>query len=567
MKTTIDISGFDDYRNVLDDTLSRLHRDGIVSRIRARDYTVWKPVPDEIVNRLGWIDTPNMMRDHVHRMQKLVTDVSSEGYTHALVLGMGGSSLAPEVFRKIFGVRNTYLDLSILDSTDPAAILYRTSRLSLSRTLIIVATKSGTTAETISFFKFFLSIMCNTVGHREAGRHFIAITDPGSELARLAEKHSFRATFLNPPDIGGRYSALSFFGLVPAALIGIDIPFILNRSFEAAQNFEEKNVISGNNNPGAYLGGIIGALGLAGRDKLTFLISPQIKAFGNWVEQLIAESLGKEGRGILPVVDESPGTPEVYGTDRLFVYIHLGWDSSLNERVRSIQKAGYPLITVEVQDLYEIGAQFFIWEAATAVIGHLMGINPFDQPNVEAAKRLAGEMIFDYVETGRLPAEQPGQTDDVVTLFGTAYGATPIDTLKSFLEGADPGAYIGLQAYLQPKAEHDESLAQLRTAIRDRYRRATTLGYGPRYLHSTGQLHKGDAGKGHFIQFTTDDLQDVPIPDSTNGLSSSVTFGILKQAQALGDRRALQNAGRKVLRVHLGKDIIGGLTHLIEGLR
>jgi glucose-6-phosphate isomerase len=530
----------------------------VVARIWAHDHTVWKPEPAEIANRLGWLHVAEMMLENVPRLEGLISDVRAAGYTHALLLGMGGSSLAPEVFRRTFGVRDGYLDLAVLDSTDPGAVLEHAERLDPARTLFIVATKSGTTAETLSFFRFFYNWAADAMGENRAGEHFSAITDPGTHLVDLAQRYGFRSTFLNDPNIGGRYSALSYFGLVPAALVGVDVPNLLGRAMVATCGGE--SCVAPEENLGARLGAILGELAKAGRDKATFVLSPAIASFGDWVEQLIAESTGKERKGIVPVVREPLGPPEVYGADRLFVHLRLPGDETHDAALAALEAASHPVVRLNLQDRYDLGRQFFLWEIATAVAGHRLGINPFDQPNVEAAKVLARRMVAEYAEKGTLPAGEPAPL--------TA------EALHDFLAQAQPGdpstgsgrSYIALQAYVQPTAEAAAALAALRVGLRDRFQLATTVGYGPRFLHSTGQLHKGDAGRGMFIQLTADGPRDVPIPDEAGTPGSSITFGVLKLAQALGDRQALLDAGRRVIRFHLGEDVVGGLRHLLKAV-
>jgi transaldolase/glucose-6-phosphate isomerase len=548
------------YQATVDGAMAQMVEDEIIHRIWAHDHTVWKPDPTEIANRLGWLHTAEAMSENVPCLEALAEDVRAAGYSHALLLGMGGSSLAPEVMRRAFGVRDGYLDLTVLDSTDPAAVLNYAERLDLSRTLFIVATKSGGTVETLSFFKFFYSRVAHALGAEEAGAHLIAITDPGSKLADLAREYDFRATFLNDPNIGGRYSALSYFGLVPAALIGLDLELLLDRALTAACNCDGCNCPVDGDNSGGRLGAIMGALAKAGRDKVTFITSPQIASFGDWVEQLIAESTGKEGRGILPVVGEPLGSPQVYDNDRLFVYLRLdgsaglttGENETYDAAVDALEAAGHPLVRLRLRDLYDLGGQFFLWEMATAVAGHRLGINPFDQPNVEAAKVLARKMVAEYTEKGALPK---GESKPLTA-----------EALNRFLSQAGHGDYVALQAYVQPTAETDAALLALRTRLRNQFKLATTVGYGPRFLHSTGQLHKGDGGNGLFVQFTADDLRDAAIPDEAGFPESSITFGVLKAAQALGDGQALLDAGRRVIHFHLGNDVVGGLKRLAEAV-
>jgi transaldolase/glucose-6-phosphate isomerase len=553
-----------DHQKAVDEALAEMAENQILSRIWEHDHTVWKPSPTEITNRLGWLTIPDVMLENLQHVEALAESVRADGYTHVLLLGMGGSSLAPEVFRRTFGVGEDCLDLAVLDSTDPAAILAHAERLDPARTLFIVSTKSGGTVETLSFFKFFYNWVADALGQEEAGAHFVAITDPGSHLADLAARYHFRAVFLNDPNIGGRYSALSYFGLVPAALVGVDVALLLVRAVAAVRGCEPCE--EAGDNLALQLGAIMGELAMAGRDKLTFVASPPISSFGDWVEQLIAESTGKEGRGILPVVDEPVGPPDVYGDDRLFVYLRFEGDDTHDAAIQALEDAGYPVVRVHLRDLYDLGGQFFIWELATAVAGHRLGINPFDQPNVESAKVLARKMVTEYAEEGILPSQTPALAGGGITVYGDVAASSPGEALQAFLEQAGPGGYLALQAYVQPTGDTDRSLMALRTLLRDRTRMATTLGYGPRFLHSTGQLHKGDAGRGLFIQFTADDAHDAAIPDEAGAAQSSITFGVLKAAQGLGDGQALMDAGRKVIRFHMGADVAGSLKRLIDAL-
>lgn len=560
------------YQSAVDAALAEMKDNRVMERIWAHDHTVWKSDPTEITNRLGWLHSPEIMAEQLPQINAIVEVIRADRYTHALLLGMGGSSLAPEVFRKTFGVRGggseacPYLDLAILDSTDPGAVLDHAERLDSARTLFIVSTKSGGTVETLSFFKFFYNRVAEAVGADRAGAHFIAITDPGSPLVDLAKQYHFRTTFLNDLNIGGRYSALSYFGLVPAALIGVDLETLLTRAMIAARHGEACNGAIQGDNYGARLGAMMGELAKVGRDKVTLIASQEIGSFGDWVEQLIAESTGKEGRGILPVVGECVGPPGVYGDDRLFVYLRLKEDETHEAEIQDLKDAGHPVVRLHLNDLYDLGGQFFLWEMATAVAGSRLGINPFDQPNVDAAKVLAGKMVAAYQEAGNLPEPSPTLQEDGIAVYGDVMAGTPNGALTAFLKQAQPSAYVTLQAYVQPTTETDAALLNLRTQLRSQTRLAVTVGYGPRFLHSTGQLHKGDTGKGLFIQFIADNPRDVPIPDHAGTPNSSITFGLLKAAQALGDQQALLNAGRRVIRFHLGKDVPGGLKKLTEAL-
>jgi hypothetical protein len=484
--------------------------------------------------------------------------VRADGYTQVLLLGMGGSSLAPEVFRRTFGVAAGYLELAVLDSTDPGAVLNYAQQFDPSRTLYIVSTKSGGTVETLSFFKYFYNHTLADVGADEAGRHFVAITDPGSSLEDLAQRYQFRATFVNDPNIGGRYSALSYFGLVPAALVGVDVPKLLNRAVAMAQVCKPPHI--GSDNPGAWLGAIMGVAAKAGRDKLTFLASDAVASFGDWVEQLIAESTGKEGRGILPVVGE-PATDN-YGEDRLFVAMGLASEAT---GIAALDEA-QPVLRFSLSDLYDIGAQIFLWEFAVVVAGQHIDIQPFDQPNVESAKIQARKLVQAYTDTGRLPEVTATLSESGVTVYTDAGGSSLKASLGNFLAQAKSGDYVSLQAYVTPDAAADAALADLRAKLLAKSGLATTLGYGPRFLHSTGQLHKGDSGNGLFIQFTSDPVEDVAIPETAGDSESSMSFGVLELAQAMGDRQALLENKRRVIRFHLGQDVAAGIQAISAAL-
>ena len=518
-------------------TQAEMAKKKVVERIWQHDHTVWQPEPTEISNRLGWLHTPKNMATEVARINQFVAKVKADGFTEVLLLGMGGSSLAPEVFAKTFG--GAGLKLRVLDSTDATAVQNLAQTADLAHTLFIVSTKSGGTVETFSFFKYFYNRIAEFVGAEKAGRHFVAITDPGSKLVETAQQYGFRETFENDPNIGGRYSVISFFGLVPAALVGVDIACLLERAQAATQS-----------SIAAQLGAILGEMAQAGRDKVTFILSAAIASFGDWVEQLIAESTGKNGKGILPVVGEPVLSPAGYGSDRLFVYLRLAGDASLDTAVAQLEEAGQPVVRSQLHDLYDLGGQFFIWELATAVAGHVLGIQPFDQPNVESAKVLARKMVAAYQDSGQLP-----QLD---TADLTA------ENLDAFVAQAQPGDYISIHAYVPSTSETDTLLQQLRSQLLAKTKCATTVGYGPRFLHSTGQLHKGDGGNGLFIQFTSDSERDVAIPDTAGEAASGMTFGVLKSAQALGDAQALLDENRRMIRFDLGTDVAGKLQALLD---
>ena len=559
---------FGPYQPLVETALAEMRSEQVISRIWEHDYTLWKPAPDEITNRLGWLNSPATMPGAIPELHRLSENLRSDGYTHALLLGMGGSSLAPEVFRETFGVREGYLDLGVLDSTVPGAVLYWAKQLDLSRTLFIVSTKSGGTVETLSFFKYFYHLVSDRLGKKHAGEHFLAITDPGSKLAEIADIYDFRATYLNDQNIGGRYSALSYFGLVPAALVGVNIEKLLDRAMKGACNCDSSNCPHEGDNLGGRLGAFFGELAKAGRDKLTLITSPSIASFADWVEQLIAESTGKEGKGILPVVHESVGGPGDYGSDRFLVYMRLAGDSTHDKAVAALDEAGLPLVRIHLGDVYDLGAQFFIWEVATAVAGNRLEINPFNQPDVESAKTLARQMVTAYKADGKLPEIEPDIWDGGLSVYldmAEKYvGNTIGEALNAFLQSATEDAYIAIQAYVLPSQETGKALQTLRAHLLSKTRLATSVGYGPRFLHSTGQLHKGDAGKGMFIQLTSDWNQDAPIPDEPDIGSSSMSFGVLNMAQALGDRKALLDNGRRVIRIHLGENVLDGLETVMK---
>ncbi|RQW03411.1 MAG: glucose-6-phosphate isomerase, partial [Calditrichaeota bacterium] len=448
------------------------------------------------------------------------------------------------------GVKQGYLDLHVLDSTDPGMVLEYKNNLKPEDTLYIVSTKSGTTVETLSFMKYFFTEAVNVLGKEKAGQHFIAITDPGSKLVDMANDLKFRKIFLNDPEVGGRYSALTYFGLVPAALVGVDLEKLLSRAQTMADLKEKYETPAEGDISAARLGVIMGDLAAMGRDKLTLILSPDIEHFATWVEQLIAESTGKEGKGILPVVGEKILEPVFYAPDRLFVYIKMKNDSLYDPDIRKLINAGHPVVQLVLDDLYDLGREFFRWELATAIAGWRLGINPFDQPNVEAAKKLAKKMMQEYTKKGKLPAQQPVLHHNNMKIFADFTAESFMDLLKIFLEKAEQGihrakgrSYIAIQAYIKPEVQLEEAFQRMRTEIRRLMKMATTFGYGPRFLHSTGQLHKGDAGNGLFIQFTSEMPRDVPIPDEPGKSKSSFSFAVLKTAQQLGDQQALQEAG------------------------
>jgi glucose-6-phosphate isomerase len=544
-----------DARGAVDRALATARQQHWARRLWQRDHTLWRPDPTEISNRLGWLDCPTAMESHLPEIGAFVAEVRAAGYTRAVLLGMGGSSLAPEVFRTTFGVAAGHLDLAVLDSTDPRAVRDRLADTDPATTLFVVSTKSGGTVETLSLFLTCYRAAVAALGATAAGARFAAITDPGSKLEQMARELGFRRVFRNDPAIGGRYSALSHFGLVPAALVGVDVRRLLEQARVAAALCRQEA-----DNPGVALGVALGTLARAGRDKLTLVLPESLCGFGDWAEQLVAESLGKLGTGVLPVVGEQPAAPAVYGADRVFAVFGEAGDPA------ALAAAGHPVLRLPLAGPYDLGDQFFRWEFAVAVAGAVLGVNPFDQPDVEAAKVRAREMVAAYRESGDLPSPQPTLEADGVGIWAEFPVGSAADALARFLGQARPGDYLAVQAYLPPDRATDAALGELRRAARRRSRLAVTVGYGPRFLHSTGQLHKGDGGNGLFLQLTADPQARVPIPDGVHTDASSLGFETLIAAQALGDRQALLDAGRRVLRLHLGKQPVARIAELAAAL-
>jgi glucose-6-phosphate isomerase len=558
-----DSAALGEHRQRLEERLRSLEEQEFTRRLWAKDATLWKSGAEEqraIKNRLGWLTVAESMREHCDRLHAFAAEVKEAGLQRTVLLGMGGSSLAPEVFQRTFGPAPRHPDLAVLDTTDPAAILALERRLDIARTLFIVSSKSGTTAETMALYRYFFEKVRAVKGPR-AGENFVAITDRDTPLERLAGEAGFRRCFLNPADIGGRYSALSYFGLVPAAILGVDVHRLLDGAEALMQACA--SCIPPQDNPGVWLGAILGELAKAGRDKVTLVPSPAVAAFGAWAEQLLAESTGKEGSGLVPIDGEPLGEPAVYGDDRLFVHLRLEEQADgLDSKLRALEAAGYPVIRLRLTNTYDLGQEFFRWEIATATASAILGINPFDEPNVRESKENTDRVLKQQAQTQPAPLVQEDGLalycdDETATALRQAAGDGPLAAyLAAHLRRARPGDYLALMAYLPPWPEHDEALQAIRLRLRDALRLATTLGYGPRFLHSTGQLHKGGPGKGVFIQLTVDDPEELPIPGEAYG------FSTLKQAQAQGDLISLQSKGRRVVRIHLGSDVAAGLRRL-----
>lgn len=537
----------------------------VMARIWRKDASVWKN--DEahqkvIRNSLGWLTVPEEMMAAVEGLSGYADHIRGPGgFTHVMLCGMGGSSLCPEVMRQTFGHQAGYPELLVLDSTDPDVLVSLATQIDTNNCLFVIASKSGTTTEPLVFYKYWYDHL--SLHKTNPGESFIAITDPGTRMVEMATADEFQRIFLNPPDIGGRYSALSYFGMVPGALMGVDIRRLLERANGMRQRCAAN--VSARENPGASLGVIMGECAKAGRDKLTIVTDEKILALGLWIEQLVAESTGKEGKGILPVNAEPLGPPSVYNDDRIFVSIAVGKIGPETEaKLSALEAAGHPVIYRTLDDVYDLGAEFFLWEIATAVAGWRLGINPFDQPNVQESKDATKELLEYFTVNGELPPEIALVSDGPLTLYAaertgaTIPSSSITDALRAHLSAAGEGDYIALLSYTEETPEIEAAIQAIRLQLRDATKCATTAGYGPRFLHSTGQLHKGGPDTGVFIQLTAPDDIDLPIPEQP------YTFSVLKQAQAMGDFRSLSSHGRRAIRVDLGEDVLVGLRRLEE---
>jgi transaldolase/glucose-6-phosphate isomerase len=516
----------DELEPAIADRVRKAIEEDVARRVWRKDETLWGGPAAELGDRLGWLTISDQMLERADELKAFAAACRDDGLTDAVLLGMGGSSLAPEVFRQSFAGKVDGLGLHVLDSTDPGAILAVEQAIDLEKTLFVVSSKSGGTVETRSQFAYFHARVRDAVGDDAAGSHFVAITDPGTSLAELATEHGFLHAFLNDPEIGGRYSALSYFGLVPAALMGVDVAAVLERAQVAEQACQHYSDSSSNS--GLWLGLAMGELALHRRDKLTFAVAEPIGSFGLWVEQLIAESTGKQGRGILPVAGEPVGSPDVYGDDRVFVHLQQkdAPEAGFATEMAELAKAGHPTFTMDVEGPEDLGRIFFFAEFATAVAGWVLGINPFDQPNVQEAKDNTAKVL----EGGDLPQVPES------------------DSLDDVLAKAEPPHYVAIMGYLEPSDEFDAAVTELRVAIRDKTKATTTFGYGPRFLHSTGQFHKGGPPTGLFVQLLDEDQNEVEIPQA------GYTFGHLKEAQATGDYLTLRDHDLPVVRIRLGAD-------------
>lgn len=510
-------------------TLERLDQARIVARLWAKDHRVWRPEPREIADRLGWLTVPEAMREQLDALRSLDALTRQQRTTDVVLLGMGGSSLGPEVLRASFPRAEGAPRLWVLDSTVPGWVRRVSRAITPARTLFLVASKSGGTIEVLSLFAHFWQFVSRTTGHQGGGQ-FLAITDPGTSLEALAREHGFARIFSNPPDIGGRYSVLSLFGLVPATLMGLDVARLLARAAAMAQRCRTGEARA---NPGAYLGAVMGALAKTGRDKVTLIASKSLATFGLWAEQLLAESTGKDGTGLIPVAQEPVTGPNTYGRDRLFVYLRLKGDDNglLDRQVHALAKGDHPVLRFDLMDQYDLAAEFFRWEFATAIAGHVLGIQPFDQPNVQESKDNTNRVLQTIEATGRLPEEPP---------------RSPRQAAEELRPQLTAGRYVALLAYTMPSRSFEQAIRRLRRLLIDTYHVATTFGYGPRYLHSTGQLHKGGPASGLFVELVDRMKPDVAIP------GRAYSFGTLARAQAAGDLQSLTAHRRPAVRIDLG---------------
>jgi glucose-6-phosphate isomerase len=548
-----------DLRGAFDQASADWQSNGKIDRFWKKDPGLWTKDGEE--QWMGWIDIVERQQKEVGDLAQLAADVQTAGFKTVMLLGMGGSSLCPEVLAVTFGQQTGYPAMHILDSTDPAYVKSKIDALKLSETLVIVASKSGSTLEPNVLKQYFYDQIKFAVGAEKVGGQFIAITDPGSKMEQVAKADGFRYIFYGDPQIGGRYSALSNFGVVAATVAGLHIGKLL----EEAGNAVAASKLGLKDNLAVQLGLLLGTAHNAGKNKITIFTSPEIYDLGAWLEQLIAESTGKLGKGITPVDREAIGPPAVYGNDRVFAYVKLKGtaDASLDGKVAALEAAGHPVVAIEISDPYEIFGQFFTWEIATAVAGSVMGINPFNQPDVESAKIETRALTTEYEKTGHLKEREPVLVDQGVGIYATdAYAATLkaaapawtlVGALKAHLGQIHAGDYFATLAFLPMFPQHEEAIQAFRHKVRDTKRVATCLGFGPRFLHSTGQDYKGGPNTGVFLQITADHAVDVDIPGQT------YSFGVVIDAQAAGDLAVLESRGRRALRVHLGADVVAGL--------
>ena len=537
-----------------------------VARLWQKDASLWSGTDEN--NWLGWLAITEEQLAHIEALKQIAVNVKKAGFKHALLLGMGGSSLCPEVLRLTFGKIKGFPELHVLDSTDPAQIRAIEAKVNLKSTICIVSSKSGSTLEPNIYKQYFFERVKAKVGEKEVGNRFIAITDPGSKMQQVAEGDKFRKIFMGVPSIGGRYSAISNFGMVPAAVMGVGVAKFLKNTEEMVKACGAS--AAADSNPGVILGTILGIAAKQGRDKLTIIASPGISDLGAWLEQLIAESTGKIGRGIIPVDRERLAKPATYGNDRVFAYLRLASqpNKAQDAAVAALERAGHPVVRITLPSTYNLGQEFFRWEIATAVTCSILGINAFNQPDVEASKIETKKLTSQYETTGSLPPESPFFEEQGIKLFAdeknTAAlkgGAKLADVLHAHLSRLGAGDYFGVLGYITMNSANEKILQGIRHAVRDKKKVATVLGFGPRFLHSTGQAYKGGPNSGVFLQITCDDAKDLSVP------GQKFTFGIVKAAQARGDFAVLAERGRRALRVHLGKNLKSGLAALSKAVQ
>ncbi len=541
------------------------NRNNKVARLWQKDASLWSNTDE--ASWLGWLGITEEQLANLASFKQLAADIKKAGFKHVLLLGMGGSSLCPEVLRLTFGKIKGFPELHVLDSTDPVQIRAIEAKVDLKCTLCIVSSKSGSTLEPNIYKQYFFARIKSKVGAKEVGNRFIAVTDPGSKMQQVAEADRFRKIFMGVPSIGGRYSAISNFGMVPAAVMGLDVAKFLRSTQEMVAACKG---LSADTNPGAILGTILGVGANNGRDKITIITSPGIFDLGAWLEQLIAESTGKIGKGIIPVDREHLAKPEAYGNDRIFAYLRLSSkpNKAQDDAVKAIEKAGHPVVRITLPNLHALGQEFFRWEIATAVAGSIIGINAFNQPDVEASKIETRKLTTEYETTGSLPPESPFFEGSGIKLFADEKNASALTggadlsaVLKAHLSLLRAGDYFGVLGYIPMNAENEKTLQILRHAVRDKYKVATVLGFGPRFLHSTGQAYKGGPNSGVFLQITCDEARDLLVP------GQKYTFGVVKSAQARGDFAVLVERGRRALRVHLGKNLKSSLGTLARAMQ
>lgn len=551
----------EEYFPFIDQSLKKLQEINFVNRLWNKDPSLWKKddpqAQKNIAASLGWLDVVQKMADRIEDINQFAKEVIKEGFQQVVHMGMGGSSLAPLTFKEVFASKAKGLPLAVLDTTDPATIRQIEKSCPLERTLFIKASKSGTTIEPLAFGEYFYFKLKEIKGER-GGENFVVITDPGSYLEKMARERKFRKIFAGFPDIGGRFSALSPFGLVPAALLGLDIEKILARANEMMEACSAQKDI--HQNEGIILGTILGELARQGREKLTIFLPRPLRSFGLWLEQLLAESTGKEGKGILPIDNEPLGEAGNYKEDRVFIFYHLEgeFDSNLEQLLKELEDGKHPIIVIQMRDCFDLFGEMWRWQIATATAGAILQINPFDQPNVQESKENTNSLLKNLQKEGKLPTPSPALKESSLEFYGMGRGDSAQELLQNFFTTRQRGDYFSILAFLPEEAKIIEMMQRMRELVRDHLGLATTLGFGPRYLHSTGQFHKGGPNKGLFLMLTAEDREDISIPNQ------AYSFGTLKMAQAWGDWEALRRHGRRTLMVHLGDQIEEGLEELVK---